>query len=87
MRYTTVVAAAAIVENYYEASGITCDFDSIYKRVHDWYIHSDITDPEILAACALSGEWHPGTTYQDMLNAREKWFSIAPISEISIWEF
>ena len=86
-RYATVEAAVVLVVENLEANHIACNTECIRNRVYNWYSHSDVTDPEVLAACALMGkDWYPGVTYQDMLDAREWWFPQNPYDEISIWE-
>lgn len=86
-RYSTVDMAVTMVFENFEANHITYDEKSVVNRVYSWYSHSDVTDPEILAACALMGkDWFPGATYQDMLDAKEWWFPKNPYNEISIWE-
>ena len=86
-RYSTVDMAVTMVFENFEANHITYDEKSVINRVYSWYSHSDVTDPEILAACALMGkDWFPGATYQDMLDAKEWWFPKNPYDEISIWE-
>lgn len=86
-RYEAVEAAVALVIENLEANHITCNTESIRNRVYNWYSHSDVTDPEMLAACALMGkDWYPGATYQYMLDAKEWWFPQNPYDEISIWE-
>ena len=85
--YTTVENAVALVVENLEANHIACNTECIRNRVYSWYNHSDVTDPEMLAACALMGkDWYPGATYQDMLDAKEWWFPKNPYDEISIWE-
>ena len=86
-RYATVEAAVDLVVDVYEANHITCNTDFIRDRVYSWYSHSDVTDPEILAACALMGkDWFPGADYDYMLTARNWWFPQNPNENISIWE-
>lgn len=86
-RYSTVDMTVTMVFENFEANHITYDEKSVVNRVYSWYSHSDVTDPEILAACALMGkDWFPGATYQDMLDAKEWWFPKNPYDEISIWE-
>ena len=83
--YSTIENAVQIAIQTLEINHITSDNKSIYDRIYSWYEHSDIADPEILAACALEGKnWYPGVTYQDMLNAKEQWFPQNPYDEISI---
>lgn len=84
--YTTVEKAVDLVVRLLEANNVTETNDTIRARVYDWYIHSDVTDPEVLAACALEGKWHPGTSYAEMLDYKEWWFPTDLYNEISIWE-
>lgn len=79
--------ACDLVSKFYEMNHMVCDTKSIYDKVYDWYCHSDVTDPEVLAACALEGEkWTPAASYQDMLEMRDYWFPKNPYDEIAIWE-
>lgn len=88
-RYSTVEAAVELVINNLEANHIASDTNSIRKQVYSWYEHSDVTDPEMIAACVLEGkEWFAGATYQYMEDLRDWWFPqvVACNNEISIWE-
>ena len=74
-RYATVEAAVVLVVENLEANHITCDTESIRNRIYSWYSHSDVTDPEMLAACALQwGDWVSGISYDFMLATKEYWF-------------
>jgi len=85
--FSTVEAAVLLVVENFEVNQIVCDTNCIRNRILTWYEHSDVTDPEVLAACALEGkDWYPDATYEDMLNAKEWWFPKNPYDEISIWE-
>ena len=85
--YTTVETAVKMAVDLLEANHIANDTDSIYRRVITWYEHTDVADPEILAACALTGrDWFSGATYDMMLEAKEEWFPHNPYDEIAIWE-
>ena len=87
MMYTTVETAVKMAVNLLEVNHIANDTDSIYRRVMTWYEHTDVADPEILAACALTGkDWFPGATYDMMLEAKAEWFPHNPYDEIAIWE-
>lgn len=87
MKYSTVENAIALVIKNLEANHIAYDTECIRNRVYSWYNHSDVTDPEMLAACALMGQdWYPEATYEDMLDAREWWFPRYSDDEISVWE-
>ena len=85
--YSTVEKAVQLVIDNLEANHMVSDSNSIRQRVYSWYNHSDVTDPQILAACALEGkDWFPGATYKDMLIAKEMWFPQDTYNNISIWE-
>ena len=86
-KYTTVEAAVNLVIQNLEANHIASDSESIRNRVYSWYSHSDVTDPEMLAACALEGKnWFPGATYQYMVEAKQQWFPENLYDNFSIWE-
>ena len=73
--YTTVEAAVTLAVKNLEANHAVCDTKSIRNKIYNWYIHSDVTDPEVLAACVLAGrDWSPAATYQEMLDAKEQYF-------------
>ena len=82
--YSTVEAAVQLVMENFEANHMTSDSESIRRRIYSWYNHSDVTDPKILAACALEGvDWSPAATYNDMISIKNLWF---PEENFSIWE-
>ena len=85
--YSTVEKAVKLVVDNFEINHMACDTQAIRASVHSWYDNSDVTDPEILAACVLMGkDWFPGATYQYMLEAKEWWFPQDPYEGTSIWE-
>lgn len=55
--------------------------EAIYKRVYTWYANTDYVDAEVLAACALFGDYYNGVSYYDMLDMRDWWFP--PCSDTS----
>ncbi len=84
-KYTTAETAITLVIENFEINRIACDTKCIRNRVYDWYNNSDVTDPEMLAACALEGiDWFPGATYKLMLEMKERWFPKDPYDEIFI---
>jgi hypothetical protein len=86
-KYTAAETAISLVIENMEINHIACNTESIRARVYGWYNNSDVTDPEILAACALEGkDWYPGATYQDMLDAKNYWFPKNLYDEVPIWE-
>lgn len=67
--------ATNIVSDYLESTGKMCDDASIEREVNSWYINSDIADPVMLAAAVLEwGQWHM-VSYNDWLDARNRWFA------------
>lgn len=87
MVFSTVEAAVDIVVENFEINRISVNTDAIRNSVYSWYVHSDVADPEILAACVLMGmDWAPDVTYKDMLDAKEQMFPQNPFDEFGIWE-
>ena len=85
--YETVEEALVLAIELLDANYMSYDIKQVRNRIYSWYSHSDVTDPEMLAACALNGEdWFLGATYEDMLDAKNYWFPADPKNEISIWE-
>ena len=80
--YSVVKEAVRIVTSNTEANRIYEPTNAIYKRVYDWYVNTDVTDPWVLAASALMGSYSRDMTYQDMLDAEEYWFPRNPYEEI-----
>lgn len=74
-RYVAIENAVKLVIDTLEAMHVVSNTECIRNRVYSWYSHSDVTDPEMLAACALNGtDWFPEATYQMMVNAKNWWF-------------
>lgn len=86
-RYTTVENAVTLAIKTFEANHIVSDTESIRNRIYSWYSHSDVTDPEVLAACGMEGWWYPAVTYDDMLRMKENWFPENPYEEVYSWGF
>ena len=95
MRETTTIkenAALIIASTALEINHVICDYDSMLTNIISWSNHIDIVDPEILAAAAIEyGKWTAGIAFNDILNARDKWFpaEYTPrnvFDDFSIWE-
>lgn len=87
--YSTVEKAVKLAVDILEINHIMDSTENIRARVYSWYENSDVTDPEVLAACALMGiKWFPEATYETMINAKEYWFPTEPYyyNETSIWD-
>lgn len=69
-----ILKATELAAKWYEESGIVCDNNSIRARVIDWYSHTAIDNPVILAGLALEGDYVIGLSYQEMKNISKKYF-------------
>lgn len=86
MMPTACVEAIEIVSMIYEANNQAVDNNSIAKAVEDWYTHSDVADPEMLAAAVLEyGGWRL-ISFLDWEAAHNKWFPQFD-DTYAIWEF
>lgn len=75
MIYSTVARGAMEYIGWQEIEYHTSDTQEIaYDRVHDWYINTDITDPLMLAACALEHGPYCYLSYNEMKDLKEKYF-------------
>ena len=75
MRYTTAEMALYLAIDALEAYNICPCAATLREKIYDWYNHTDVTDPEVLAAVALEGKkWRPDFTYDQMLEIRNYWF-------------
>ena len=72
--YTTVKHAIDLVIDTLEHNNKHIPYECIYERVQNWYNNTDVTDPEILAGCALFCDFYKDVTYADMLYMKEWWF-------------
>ena len=81
MNNRTVKKAALLA---IESCGDYLSTEEIYNRVLSWYINTDVTDIETLAACAIRGYYYPKATYKEMLNAKEMFFPSLLNDNISI---
>ena len=95
MRETTTIkenAALIIASTALEINHVVCDCDSILTNIISWSNHTNIVDTEILAAAAIEyGKWTAGIAFNDILNARDKWFPAEytphnAFDDFSIWE-
>ena len=59
---------------YCENHNITSDYMSLYSRISDWYNHTDITDPEMLAAVALEFTSYIMLPYDVLIKVTEMYF-------------
>lgn len=78
--------AIELVVMIHEANHQVVDNDSITRAVNDWYTHSDIVDPEMLAAAVLEyGMWRL-INFLDWEAAHNKWFPQYD-DRYGVWEF
>lgn len=85
--YMTAEYATNLAIDTYEAEGIMINTNIVRQIVYEWYENTDITDPEVLATCALEGiHYTPTIDYMDILLLRDLYFPAEPYDNISIYE-
>lgn len=86
MMPTACTNAIELTTMIHEANGQIVDNNSITKAVYDWYTHSDIVDPEMLAAAVLEyGRWRQ-IDLSDWEHIHDKWFPQYD-DMYGVWEF
>ena len=70
--------AVKIVIEYFETEGIFEETESIRNRAINWYNHSEIVTPQMLAAVVISGDYRP-ITWDEVLEIEEFFFPSLPI--------
>ena len=71
--------ATLTLVKFYEANNIAIRTKTIENQVMDWYTHSDVVDPAMLAAAVLNwGSWRY-VDYSDWIEAADRWFPQPPI--------
>ena len=83
-----VQAAIEIVISYLEAENIYEETKTIRKRAIDWYNHTEIVDPQMLAAVVISGEYK-SISWDEVIEIENFYFPlILPLefTELSIGE-
>lgn len=80
--------AVKLVSDLLEANYVTCETSTIEDEVQSWYDHSDVVEPEMLAAATLEWGYWRQISYSDWCDARNKWFCDVPeqYSNFSIWK-
>lgn len=85
--YSTVENAVELAVMIYEANHTMTNTETIRKQIYSWYNHTDITDAEALAACAIEfGYWNPNVTLDEIKIAKNEWFTENPFDAFSIEE-
>lgn len=87
--YSVIEKAVELVVYTLELDNKAEQSDTIRARVESWYNNTDITDPEVLAGCALTGKsYFKGASYNWMLQARDWWFPQPPVemTNFAVWE-
>jgi hypothetical protein len=69
--------AVKIVVDYFAAEGIFERTESIRSRAINWYTHSEIVKPQMLAAVVISGDYKP-ITWDEVLEIEEFFFPTLP---------
>lgn len=81
MNMRLIDEAVNLVIELFEAEGIMEATDTIRARAIEWYNKTEIVDAEMLAAATITGSYHVGTSWDDLLNWKEFYFSFTPIEE------
>lgn len=81
MNMRLINEAVNLVIELFEAEGIMEATDTIRTRAIEWYNKTEIVDAKMLAAATITGSYHVGTSWDDLLNWKEFYFPSAPIEE------
>lgn len=74
-----ITKAVEIVISYFETEGISEETRTLYSRAEDWYNHTEITNPQTLAAVVISGSYDRGIRYNEIKQIEEFYFPSSPI--------
>ena len=80
-----LVEATELVNEFLEAENIHMTNDSIMERAREWYDHTEITDPETLAAVVLYGDFDPSIRIDAIEELTQFYFPTEPF-ELHIGE-
>lgn len=80
MNERLIAEAVKMVVDYFEYEGIYEETKSIDTRARDWYSHTEITEPQMLAAVVISGPFVPGILYNEIKEIEEFYFPSEPIN-------
>lgn len=78
-----ITDAVKIVIEYFEAEHIQESTATIRERAVDWYNHTDITEPYLLAAVTMSGPFDKNITYLEIENIKEFYFPTEDIFNLT----
>lgn len=73
-----------LVNAYFEAENIMVSNQIIEAQAIDWYNHSEIVEPEMLAAAVMNyGNYKFGTTWNELEQLCEFYFPTISVEEMS----
>lgn len=79
MNERLIAEAVKMVIEYFEYEGIYEETKSIEARARDWYSHTEIVEPQMLAAVVMSGAFVPGIMWNEIKEIEEFFFPSEPI--------
>ena len=85
MSINLILKAVELANEFLEAENIHVANAQLMKRAVKWYDHTEITDPETLAAVVLYGDFEPSIRIDDIEKLRQFYFPTEPF-ELHIGE-
>lgn len=80
-----LLEATELASEFLEAENIHVANAQLMERAREWYDHTEITDPETLAAVVLYGDFEPGIRIDEIERLKEFYFPSEPF-EVHIGE-
>lgn len=79
MNERLIADAVKMVIDYFESEGIYEETKTLDTRARDWYSHTEIVEPQMLAAVVMSGDFVPGITWDEIKQIEDFFFPSEPI--------
>ena len=83
---TLIETAVDLANKIAAAAGIMMSDTCIRRRIENWYNHTDFTNPEILAACAIESDYNSNLSYSWAMETYHYYYPSIE-DNIPIWEF
>ena len=78
MSINLILKAVELANEFLEAENIHVANAQLMKRAVKWYDHTEITDPETLAAVVLYGDFDPSIRIDDIEELTQFYFPTEP---------
>lgn len=82
MNERLIAEAVEIVVEYFESENIYEENTTIKKRAEEWYLNTEITDSETLAAVTMYGSFIPSIQINDIKQIKEYFFPSVPVEYV-----